>query len=302
VAAAGFAFWVFNDSVAHLTANWTVKGVAIASGVLVVFSILGCRAAMSPPQKKCSRCLYLSTLLILFVALFAAAALSAPLPSCSDDEGACVGEDMDLSPEGIMTCLKGLTDRSAGCSAYLELLEGCAAELEFPGGVCGQANADGETAACLMQRVQPADLSEACRAALPKVEEATGLAKHWADGKRELDDAELGELGEDDADTYKRWIKKKKGPKSGKMKERDFAVKVQKKEKAQKAMDEAALAAAAAGKGAEGAADAAKAAFAQSVEEDKTGALKAGMYGKAHFAAVAKKALKAAKGKGKQEL
>merc|ERR1712129_210677 len=149
-------------------------------------------------------------------------------------------------------------------------------------------------------------MGEACRAALPRVEEVTGLPKLWAEGKRQLDDAEVDELGEDDLDTYQRWLKKKKGPKSNKMKERDFAVKVQKKEQAQKAMEEAALSAAAAagGKDAEAAAVvAAKEAFAKSVEEDKTGALKAGMFSKAHFASVAKKAVKDAKaGKGKQEL
>ena len=243
------------------------------------------------------------------LALFAAGVLSAPLPSCSDDEGKCVEEGMDMSSAGIKACLKGLTDRSEGCSAYLTLLEGCSAEIAFPDGVCGQASADGETAACLVQRVQPADLSEACRAALPKVEEVAGLPKLWADGKRQLDEAEVGELNEDDLDTYQRWLKKKKGPKSNKMKERDFAVKVQKKEQAQKAMEEAALStAAASGGGAskdahEQAVEAAKVAFDKAVKEDKTGALKAGMFSNTHFASVAKRAVKDAKaGKGKQEL
>ena len=241
--------------------------------------------------------------------LLAASVLSAPLPSCSDDEGACVGEGMDLSPEGIMACLKGLEGRSEGCTAYLQLLEGCAAELTLPNGICGQASADGETATCLIQRVQPSDLSEACRASLPKVEVATGLAGLWADGKRQLDEAEVGTLNEDDLDTYQRWLKKKKGPKSSKMKERDFAVKVQKKEKAQKAMEEAALSAAvAAGGGAskdvqELVVEAAKVSFDKSVKEDKTGTLKAGMFSNTHFASVAKKAIKDAKaGKGEQEL
>ena len=63
---------------------------------------------------------------------------------------------------------------------------------------------------------------ESCKSALPIVDEATGLKKFWADGKRVLDDAETEELGEDDLDTYQRWLKKKKGPKSGKQKERDY--------------------------------------------------------------------------------
>ena len=93
------------------------------------------------------------------------------------------------------------------------------------------------------------------------------------------------------------------------MKERDFAVKVQKKEKAQKAMEEAALSAAvAAGGGAskdvqELVVEAAKESIDKSVKEDKTGTLKAGMFSNTHFASVAKKAIKDAKaGKGKQEL
>ena len=96
---------------------------------------------------------------------------------------------------------------------------------------------------------------------------------------------------------------------SSKMKERDFAVKVQKKEQAQKAMEEAALSAAAASGGGaskdahELAVEAAKVAFDKSVKEDKTGTLKAGMFSNTHFASVAKKAVKDAKaGKGKQEL
>eukprot|EP00908_Phaeocystis_cordata_P015619 Transcript_2678.p1 GENE.Transcript_2678~~Transcript_2678.p1 ORF type:complete len:208 (-),score=109.04 Transcript_2678:69-692(-) len=59
-----------------------------------------------------------------------------------------------------------------------------------------------------------------------------------------LEEGEIDELNEDDADTYQRWLKKKKGPKSEKMRERDFAVKKQKKDAAQKAMEAAALAAA----------------------------------------------------------
>ena len=120
----------------------------------------------------------MSRLLVLLSV--ATAVLSAPLPSCSDDEGACVGEDMDLSPEGIMTCLKGLASRSEGCTAYLAILEGCATDIAYPDGICGQAHADGETSACLMQRVQPDQLSEACQSALPKAEEVTGLKKFWA--------------------------------------------------------------------------------------------------------------------------
>ena len=105
----------------------------------------------------------------LLLCFFAATAVrAAPLPSCSDDEGACVGEDMDLSPEGIMACLKALESRSEGCTAYLALLDGCAADLSREG-VCGQAHADGETAACLIQRVQPEQLVCGCGARTPRL-------------------------------------------------------------------------------------------------------------------------------------
>lgn len=129
------------------------------------------------------------------------------------------------------------------------------------------------------------------------MEEAKGLAKFWADGKRMLEEGEIDELNEDDADTYQRWVKKKKGPKSEKMRERDFAVKKQKKDAAQKAMEAAALAAAKGGGDVGAATEAAKAAFDKAVEEDMTGTLKAGMYTKKHFAGVAKAAVKEAKSK-----
>ena len=41
-----------------------------------------------------------------------------------------------------------------------------------------------------------------CQAALPKKEEAKGLKKYWADGKRELDESELSQLDEEDKDIY----------------------------------------------------------------------------------------------------
>ena len=119
------------------------------------------------------------------VLVFVAATRAAELPSCSADEENCVQEGMDLSPEGIAACLKALPSRSEACSAYLKLMDGCAADLEREG-VCGDAAANGEAVPCLVQRTKPEDLSAACQAALPPVEEVTGLAKYWVDGKREV--------------------------------------------------------------------------------------------------------------------
>ena len=241
----------------------------------------------------------------LSLALVFLGALSAELPSCSADEEHCVQEGMDLSPEGIAACLKALPSRSDACSAYLELMEGCAADLKRDG-VCGDAAANGEAVPCLVQRTKPEDLSAACQAALPPVEEATGLAKYWADGKRELDEDEEGELSEDDADTYKRWLKKRKGPKSDKQKERDFAVRKQKKDAAMKAITAAATEAAAAALAAgeekllPAATAAAKEAMQTAIAEDMTGQLKP--FTKTQLSTIAKDAVKAAKKKAKSEL
>lgn len=165
------------------------------------------------------------------------------LPSCeADTEAHCLGESADLSNEGIMACLKGLAAPSTSCTDYLRLLGSCEADIS---GVCRGAHQEGETMACLIQRTPKEQLSDSCVAALPEEEEPVGLhAKYWAGGKRELAEEELEDLNEDDYDTYQRWIKKKKGRKTEKQKERDFAVRTQKKAAATKAMEAEALAAA----------------------------------------------------------
>ena len=167
-------------------------------------------------------------------------ALSAPLPSCDDEtEAHCVGEDADLSPEGINKCLAALDSKSDRCATYLSMLEACTAELS-DGGVCFAAKMDGEAIPCLVQRVQPEQLSEACRAALPSTE-LKGLAKYWADGKRQLLIDEIAELNADDKDTYNRWQKKKKGKKTDKDRERDYAVKKAKRERVESLIEQAVI-------------------------------------------------------------
>jgi len=154
----------------------------------------------------------------------------ANLPSCEEDtEKYCLGEDADMSPEGIEACLGALSDRSQRCSDYLKLLEACKVDISSDG-VCAAAHGDGETMPCLLQRTKPEALSESCQAALPKSEKK-GLAKFWADGKRQLNINEIADLNAEDKDTYNRWQKRKKGKKTDKDKERDYAVKAAKRER-----------------------------------------------------------------------
>jgi hypothetical protein len=168
-------------------------------------------------------------LAIVLTSLLAAWAFETP--SCEDDISAhCLGDDADMSPEGIDACLARLGDqKSSRCVAYGALMEACAADVAREG-VCGTAHGDGEGVACLLERVKPDQLTEACAAALPK-DELKGIAKFWKDGKRPLTIDEISELNKDDKDTYTRWQKKKKGKKSEKDKDRDYAVRKAKRER-----------------------------------------------------------------------
>lgn len=108
----------------------------------------------------------------LIIALWALAvpALAVELPSCeADTEQYCLGDDKDMSPEGIDACLTALADRSQRCTDYLALLEACKADISGDG-ICAAAHGDGETVPCLVQRTKPESLSESCQGALPKNE------------------------------------------------------------------------------------------------------------------------------------
>ena len=154
------------------------------------------------------------------------------LPSCeAETEANCVAEGADLSAEGIQKCLASLTDKSSDCVTYLALMEACAPDLAM-GAVCGAAAVDGEAMPCLLQRVKPSELSSACAAALPTTE-LKGLAKFWADGKRALNINEITDLNSEDKEVYDRWQKRKKGKKTEKDRERDYAVKQAKRERAE---------------------------------------------------------------------
>ena len=116
--------------------------------------------------------------------LLASSATGVALPSCEDEISAnCLGDDADMSNEGIRQCLDALAEKSELCTTYLTMMGACASDIA-EGAVCGAAHMDGETMPCLIQRAKPEDLSEGCRASLPKVE-VKGLAKFWADGKRQ---------------------------------------------------------------------------------------------------------------------
>jgi hypothetical protein len=241
-----------------------------------------------------------------FFALLALAA--AQMPSCEDDAAAhCLGEDKDMSVEGIDSCLAalGAARRSGSCSAYLAVLEGCSADLAH-GGVCAEAYSNGEAMPCLLQRVKPDQLSAPCAAALPKKAAGSGLADtFWADGKRALTDAEAATLKGEDVETYARWIKRKSGKKTDKDKDREYAVKQQKKQQATVAIaakaEAAAAAALAAGADAGVAAAAAvDAAASKEIEEDMTGTLKS--FSKAELKELAQAAVEKATRKVKAEL
>ena len=78
-----------------------------------------------------------------------------------------------------------------------------------------------DTVACLLQRNKPDALSDACQAALPAQEEATGLKEtFWKDGKRFLEDDELDKLGTEDTEMYERWVARK-SKSAGSQKNRD---------------------------------------------------------------------------------
>eukprot|EP00325_Prymnesiales_sp_UTEX-LB-985_P028904 CAMPEP_0174729228 /NCGR_PEP_ID=MMETSP1094-20130205/53310_1 /TAXON_ID=156173 /ORGANISM="Chrysochromulina brevifilum, Strain UTEX LB 985" /LENGTH=233 /DNA_ID=CAMNT_0015931303 /DNA_START=46 /DNA_END=747 /DNA_ORIENTATION=+ len=199
-----------------------------------------------------------------------ATVLAAERPSCEADiEVNCLGDDKDMSPEGINACLVGLTERSQPCSDYLGLLEACAADISGDG-VCASSHAEGDTIPCLMERTKPEALSKSCQEKLPK-NELTGLAKFWADGKRPLKIGEIVELTMDEKSTYERWEKKKKSKKSEKDRERDYAVKGAKLERAISLITAAGKKAALAGEDVQAVV---KAEASKAVDEDMTGTLK----------------------------
>ena len=118
------------------------------------------------------------TLTVVLAASLLAGSWAAKMPSCEEDTAAhCLGEDADMSPEGIDKCLQGLASRSADCENYLKIVKACSSDLKD--GPCARAQEDGEEMLCLIVRTKPAALSADCQASLPKKEEAKGLKKYW---------------------------------------------------------------------------------------------------------------------------
>ena len=106
----------------------------------------------------------------LLLLLLLGLATAAKMPSCEDDTVAsCLGDDADMSPEGIDKCLRALPTRSTSCEEYLKIVKECSEDLDS--GPCSRARDDGEEMLCLIVRTKPDELSAACQAALPKKEE-----------------------------------------------------------------------------------------------------------------------------------
>ncbi|KAL1528613.1 hypothetical protein AB1Y20_009951 [Prymnesium parvum] len=277
---------------------------AIADGTIFIISIhlIPCSSSLRTAPRGTYRAGTMMARALLLLSLSVLSTRAVELPSCeSDTDAHCVGEGADLSNEGINACLQALgAKRSERCTSYLRVITACSSDLEGEG-VCASAAMDGESIPCLVQRVKPEQLSESCRTALPKDElKGERLALFWKNGKRILDINEIAELNADDKDTYNRWKKKKGGAKSAKAKERDYAIKTQKKEQTVKQVTQAVVDALA---NDELTIDAATKFVRQeskaAVENDMTGTLKP--FTKGEIAGIAKEALAQAK-KAKEEL
>jgi hypothetical protein len=72
--ALGVTIYMFNNVLAKSLSKVNLLTiVGIFSVALMLFAMLGCRTATSPPKKKCSKCIYLTLLLVLFLGEFVAA-------------------------------------------------------------------------------------------------------------------------------------------------------------------------------------------------------------------------------------
>lgn len=74
--ALGVTGYIFLDVAAKsLTKVNLLTVIGIVSLLLMLFAVLGCVTAVNEPKKRCSKCLYLTILLVLFVGEFAASGL-----------------------------------------------------------------------------------------------------------------------------------------------------------------------------------------------------------------------------------
>jgi len=74
VGALSVSIWAFSSVLVKSLTKTSLLAVIVAiSTVLIFFSVLGCRTALTPPTKKCSKCVYLTILFVLFLAEWAAA-------------------------------------------------------------------------------------------------------------------------------------------------------------------------------------------------------------------------------------
>lgn len=165
---------------------------------------------------------------------------AAGLPSCEEDTvNNCLGDDNDMSPEGISKCLAALGDAlTDDCKAFQAVMAACHDELMVAGGICTAEQTNGEGMPCLMQRTPLDKLDGNCKDAVAarKGSEAPDTSLRgtfWSDGKRKLDDDEIEQLSEEDQELYNRWWKRKQ-KRSGANSDVKYAIKKQKMAKEKK--------------------------------------------------------------------
>lgn len=107
--ALGVTIYIFFDAVGKsLTHVSLLTVIGIASIALMLFSILGCKAAATPPEKKCSKCMYLTILLVLFLAELVAAGYVFDLGNSlqvAKDKGFDVRDKTDKAAENALVFL-----------------------------------------------------------------------------------------------------------------------------------------------------------------------------------------------------
>mmetsp|Transcript_10682 Transcript_10682/g.24314 ORF Transcript_10682/g.24314 Transcript_10682/m.24314 type:complete len:168 (+) Transcript_10682:49-552(+) len=156
---------------------------------------------------------------VLQTALIAASVLLSPadaVHACDSEQGAACPMEAGFA---LGVCLKDSTKHespieiSAGCKAFIELNDKCAAEIDK---FCSGMAYNDDTLVCLTQWTQQSDLSADCVAALPKKEEETDaeVDKEKAEWRRKRKEARQSaqDMMQDEKDGgKKRKQRKRKG-------------------------------------------------------------------------------------------
>jgi hypothetical protein len=108
-ASLGVTLYIFFDIAAKsLTKGSLLTVIAIVSVALMLFAMLGCKAALTPPSKKCSKCMYLTILLVFFLAEFVVAGYIFNLGHALDvakDKGFNVTSEVNKAAEDALVFL-----------------------------------------------------------------------------------------------------------------------------------------------------------------------------------------------------